>query len=171
MKATSSATSIVSGPSSKVPSVPPSFDYHPLTRVVFGGAGLGRLGELARELGGGKVLLVTDPGLWAAGHPQRAADTLRGVGLEVVLYDGVEENPTTKRVAQGLEIAERHRVDLLVAVGGGSSMDCTKGINFLLTNGGSMEDYRGFNRATQPMLPTISVPTTAGTGSEAQSLR
>jgi alcohol dehydrogenase len=141
----------------------------PLTRVVFAAGALRQLGDLAGELGGDRVLLVTDPGLEAAGHPQRAADSLRSAGLEVVLYDGVEENPTTKHVGQGLELAQRHHVDMLVAVGGGSAMDCAKGVNFLLTNGGSMEDYRGFNRATLPMLPSIAVPTTAGTGSEAQS--
>src|SRR5207237_1780639 len=69
----------------------------------------------------------------------------------------------------GLALAQLHRVDFLVAIGGGSSMDCAKGINFLLTNGGSMADYMGFGRATEPMLPSIGVPTTSGTGSEAQS--
>jgi alcohol dehydrogenase len=169
MKAFSSPTSTGSGPSSPALPAPPSFDYVPLTRVVFAAGALNRLGELASELGGGRVLLVTDPGLEAAGHPQRAADSLRAAGLEVVVYDGVEENPTTKHVGQGLDLAERHHVDMLVAVGGGSAMDCAKGINFLLTNGGSMEDYKGFNRASLPMLPSIAVPTTAGTGSEAQS--
>jgi alcohol dehydrogenase len=169
MKVTSSPTSTGSGPSAQALPAPPAFDFVPLTRVVFGAGALSRLGELAGELGGDRVLLVTDPGLEAAGHPQRAADSLRAAGLEVVLYDGVEENPTTKHVGQGLELAQRHHVDMLVAVGGGSAMDCTKGVNFLLTNGGSMEDYRGFNRATLPMLPSIAVPTTAGTGSEAQS--
>ena len=66
-------------------------------------------------------------------------------------------------------MARAHGIDLIVAVGGGSSMDCAKGINFLLTNGGRMADYKGFGKATRPMLPSIGVPTTAGTGSEAQS--
>jgi alcohol dehydrogenase len=146
-----------------------AFDYHALTRVVFGPGTLGQLGELARELGGTRVLLVTDPGLEAAGHPQRAVAALRSADLEVFLFDGVEENPTTRHVEAGLEEARRHRIDLLVAVGGGSSMDCAKGINFLLTNGGEMRDYQGFGKATRPMLPSVGVPTTAGTGSDAQS--
>ncbi len=169
MKVSSSPTPTRSAAGSPALPPPPPFDYQPLTRVVFGAGELNRLGELARELGGDRVLLVTDPGLEAAGHPQRATDSLRAAGLEVYLYDGVEENPTTKHVEEGLEVAVRNHVDMLVAVGGGSAMDCTKGVNFLLTNGGSMEDYKGFNRATLPMLPSISVPTTAGTGSEAQS--
>jgi alcohol dehydrogenase len=61
------------------------------------------------------------------------------------------------------------RVDGIVALGGGSSLDCAKGINFVLTNGGSMRDYRGHGKAAKPMLPSIGIPTTAGTGSEAQS--
>jgi alcohol dehydrogenase len=145
------------------------FDYHPLTRVVFGAGTLARLGELARELGGSRALLVTDPGLEEAGHPQRALASLRAAGLEAFLFDGVEKNPTTQHVAAGVEEARRHRVDLLVAVGGGSSMDCAKGVNFLLTNGGRMSDYKGFGKAARPMLPSIGVPTTSGTGSEAQS--
>ena len=147
----------------------PSFDSLPLTRIVFGSGSLNRLGELVRELGGTRVLLVTDPGLEAAGHPQRALAALRSAALDVFLFDGVEENPTTQHVDQGLAAAQTHRVDFLVAIGGGSSMDCAKGINFLLTNGGTMADYMGFGRATEPMLPSIGVPTTSGTGSEAQS--
>jgi alcohol dehydrogenase len=60
-------------------------------------------------------------------------------------------------------------IDLIIGLGGGSAMDCAKGINFLLTNGGKMEDYWGKNKAVQKMLPSIGIPTTAGTGSEAQS--
>jgi alcohol dehydrogenase len=146
-----------------------AFDYQPLTRVVFGAGTLARLGELVLELGGAKVLLVTDPGLEAAGHPQRATAYLKEAGLSVAVFDGVEENPTTRHVEQGLQCAQDEQIDFLVALGGGSSMDCAKGINFLLTNGGRMTDYQGFGKAQNPMLPSVCVPTTAGTGSEAQS--
>ncbi len=147
----------------------PAFDFHPPTRVVFGPGTLGRLGELVRELGGTRVLLVTDPGIKAAGHPLRACEVIRSAGAQCFLFDGVEENPTTKHVQAGLDAARRHQINFLVAVGGGSSMDCAKGVNFLLTNGGKMADYKGFGKATKPMLPSVGVPTTAGTGSEAQS--
>jgi alcohol dehydrogenase len=148
---------------------PPAFDYQPLTRVVFGAGSAGRLGELVREHGGGRVLLVTDPGLEEAGHPQRALASLREAGLIAFVFDAVEVNPTTRHVEAGLKVARDHAIDFLVAVGGGSSMDCAKGINFLLTNGGHMADYKGFGKASRPMLPSVAVPTTAGTGSEAQS--
>jgi alcohol dehydrogenase len=147
----------------------PAFDFQPLTRVVFGPGTLAKLGDLVRELGGRRILLVTDPGLRAAGHPVRAQEIIRSAGAECFLFDGVEENPTTRHVQAALEAARTHRIDFLVAVGGGSSMDCAKGVNFLLTNGGQMADYKGFGKATKPMLPSVSVPTTAGTGSEAQS--
>lgn len=145
------------------------FDFQPQTRVVFGAGTLSRLGELVRELGGRHILLVTDPGLEAAGHPQRALASLKDASVQVFVFDGVEENPTTRHVDIGLKFARKHDIDLIVAVGGGSSMDCAKGVNFLLTNGGQMSDYKGFGKATKPMLPSVCVPTTSGTGSEAQS--
>jgi len=94
---------------------------------------------------------------------------LEAAGLKVFVFDEVRENPTTAHVEFGAAFARDRQIDLIVAVGGGSSMDCAKGMNFLLTNGGRMEDYSGFGKATHPMLPSIGVPTTAGTGSEAQS--
>ena len=169
MKATTPLANVAGSGQPPPPVALPAFDYNPLARVVFGAGTLARLGELARDLGGRRILLVTDPGLWAAGHPQRAFQSLRGAGLEATIFDGVEENPTTRHVQIGLEVAREVQIDLIVAVGGGSSMDCAKGVNFLYTNGGSMSDYRGQGKATKPMLPSVSVPTTAGTGSEAQS--
>lgn len=85
------------------------------------------------------------------------------------VFDGVKENPTEDQVRNGVTAARENAVDLIVAVGGGSAMDCAKGINFLHTNGGKMADYRGHGKATKPMLPSVGVPTTSGTGSEAQS--
>jgi alcohol dehydrogenase len=149
--------------------VPAAFDFTPLNRVAFGAGALSRLGELASELGARRVLLVTDPGLEKVGHPARAAEALRAAGLAVAIFDGVEENPTTRHVDRGVEAARAHEADCLVAVGGGSAMDVCKGINFLFTNGGRMADYRGHGKATRPMLPSIGVPTTSGTGSEGQS--
>jgi alcohol dehydrogenase len=145
------------------------FDFHTPTRVVSGPGTLGRLGELARELGAARALLVTDPGLEAAGHPQRALASLKAAGLEVACFDEVEENPTSRHVEAGVHFAQALHIDVIVSVGGGSAMDCAKGINFLLSNGGKMSDYKGFGKAKKPMLPSIGVPTTAGTGSEAQS--
>jgi alcohol dehydrogenase len=145
------------------------FDRTPRTRLVFGCGSLARLGELARELGGRRVLLVTDRGIVGAGHVARALDALSGAGLDAVVFDGVRENPTTVDVAHCLAAAREAGVDLMVGIGGGSAMDTAKGANFLLTNGGEMRDYWGVGKATRPMLPLIAIPTTAGTGSECQS--
>ena len=145
------------------------FDYDPKTRVIFGRGAVDRLGEVARELGGRRALVVTDKGLKQAGHEERAVGSLRAAGIDVALFDDVTPNPTTDDVDRALEVASRERIDLLVGLGGGSSLDCAKGVNFLFTNGGRMEDYRGLGKAKLPFLPLIAVPTTAGTGSEAQS--
>lgn len=145
------------------------FDFQARTRVLFGAGVIGRLGEVARELGSRRALVVTDPGLEAAGHPARAVAALESAGVAVQVFDGVQENPTTRHVDAGVGAAREHGADLIVAVGGGSAMDCAKGVNFVFTNGGAMADYRGFGKAAKPMLPSIGVPTTAGTGSEAQS--
>ncbi len=169
MKSTILSTASASDLAGRTSPALPSFDFLPPTRVVFGVGSLSRLGELARELGGNRVLLVTDPGLEAAGHPQRAVASLCAAGLEAFVFNQVEENPTTRHVQQGTKFAQKQNIDFLVAVGGGSAMDCAKGINFILTNGGTMSDYRGYGKATEPMLPSISIPTTAGTGSESQS--
>ena len=146
-----------------------AFDFDPRTRVVFGAGTIARLGELARELGGSRVLVVTDDGIERAGHVAKAVSSLREAGLHTTVFKDVQPNPTTDDVDRGLIVAKVERIDFLVAVGGGSSMDCAKGINFLLTNGGRMQDYWGIGKATKPMLPLIAIPTTAGTGSEAQS--
>ena len=146
----------------------PPFDFQPLGRVIFDTGALRQLGTVVTQLGGSRVLLVTDPGLEATGHPQRAQAYILEAGREVYVFDGVKENPTECEVRAGVQFAEAHQIDLIVAIGGGSSMDCAKGINFLLTNGGRMIDYKGFGKATRPMLPSVGVPTTAGTGSEAQ---
>ena len=147
----------------------PYFDYDPRTRVVYGPGRLDRLGALAKELSGMRVLVCTDAGLRAAGHSDRGVCSLREAGLHVTVFDDIHPNPTTDDIDRGLSIARKANIDLIVGLGGGSSMDTAKGINFLLTNGGRLADYQGFGKATKPMLPTIGVPTTAGTGSEAQS--
>lgn len=144
------------------------FDVTPRTRLVFGAGALARLGELARELGGRRVLLVTDRGLVNAGHAAKAEAALSPHVEHVTVFDGVRENPTTADVARCLAVAREAKTDLLVGLGGGSSMDTAKGTNFLLTNGGEMKDYWGVGKATRTMLPLIAVPTTAGTGSECQ---
>ncbi len=146
-----------------------SFDFRLPTRIVFGVDAIEQLGDLTRELPAQRVLLVSDPGIAAAGHTRRAIESLERAGATVRLFEGVHENPTTADVAAGLAEAAPFKPDAIVGLGGGSAMDCAKGVNFLYSNGGRMQDYWGVNKAPNPMLPMVAVPTTAGTGSEAQS--
>ena len=145
------------------------FDFQPRTRLVFGVNAVERTGEIVRELGARKVLLVTDPGIAAAGHEQHALKSLAADGVTAVVFDKVRENPTTHCVDDCLAVAKSSGIEAIIGLGGGSSMDTAKGCNFLLTNGGRMQDYWGVGKATKPMLPLIAIPTTAGTGSECQS--
>jgi alcohol dehydrogenase len=146
-----------------------SFDYQPRTRVVFGAGVIERLGELARDLSFRRTLLVADRGLAASGHVDEAVGPLQEAGIEVFRFHDFEANPDTRMVEAGTAFAATLGIDSIIGLGGGSSMDCAKGINFLLTNGGRMSDYRGYGLATKPMLPMIAIPTTAGTGSEGQT--
>ena len=145
------------------------FDFQMSTRIVFGADSIDRLGQFARELGATRVLLASDRGVIDAGHTARGIASLEAAGLTTHCFDAVHENPSTDDIAAGVDVARQFQPDLLVGLGGGSSMDCAKGINFIYTNGGQMKDYWGVGKAQQPMLPMIAVPTTAGTGSEAQS--
>ena len=138
-------------------------------QVLFGAGRFAELGRLIASLGARRALLVSDPGLVAAGYVQRAARLIRDAGVETHVFDGARENPTTEHVDAGLETARRAHIDFIVGLGGGSAMDCAKGINILLTNGGRIQDYWGVDKTTAPMLPSVLVPTTTGTGSEAQS--
>jgi len=146
-----------------------AFDLMLRTRVVFGEGAMDRLGSLARELGFMRTLVVADTGIVATGAVDRAARLLQSAGVTPSFFHDFGANPDTDMVERGRAHAVAGRVDSIVALGGGSSLDCAKGINFVVTNGGSMRDYRGHGKAAKPMLPSIGIPTTAGTGSDAQS--
>jgi alcohol dehydrogenase len=146
-----------------------SFDFQPRTRVVFGPGAVDRLGEIASELGFRRTLLVADRGMIASGHVDEALAALNRVGLEVFRFHDFQSNPDSAMVETGREFAAPLNIDSIIGFGGGSSLDCAKAINFLLTNGGHIRDYHGYGKAKSPLLPMIGVPTTAGTGSEAQT--
>lgn len=146
-----------------------AFDFQSHTRVIFGSGAMERLGEAARELSFKRTLLVADRGLVACGHVESASRILNTAGIKVVPFHEFEANPDTRMVEAGRAFAASESIDSIIGLGGGSSLDCAKGINFLLTNGGEMRDYVGYGKTTKSMLPMIGIPTTAGTGSEAQS--
>ncbi len=145
------------------------FDIQSRTRFIFGAGTISRLGALACEYKPRCVLVVSDRGIMEAGHDSAALNSLREAGVEVASFHDFSENPTSAMVDAGVQRAKEVKPDLLVGLGGGSSMDCCKGINFVYSCGGSIHDYHGVGKATCDMLPMIAIPTTAGTGSEAQS--
>jgi alcohol dehydrogenase len=145
------------------------FDFRPRARVLFGAGEFSRLGEVARELGGTRCLVVADQGIVDRGYVQEATRALRARRMEVFAFHDFTPGPTVAMVDAGAAYAAPLNIDLIVGVGGGSSLDFAKAVNFVLTNGGSIRDYWGYGKASRPMLPMIAVPTTAGTGSEAQT--
>ncbi|MGE0129965.1 MAG: iron-containing alcohol dehydrogenase [Blastocatellales bacterium] len=151
-----------------------SFDFHARTRVIFGLGAFERLGLIARELDFRRALLVADPGIAALRYVEEAVKLLSQSGIESFTFHDFGENPDTAMVEAGRALASTLNIDSIIALGGGSSLDCAKGINFVLTNGGSMRDYWGHDKLSskpdaKPLLPMIGIPTTAGTGSDAQS--
>ena len=148
------------------------FEFFSRTKLIVGAGTLSRLGEIAAELGGTRALVVSDPGVVSTGHTSVGVSMLTQAGIDCTIFDQFAENPTTDHIASGAATARKTQPDLIVAIGGGSSLDCAKGINFLQSFGGDMQDYWGRNKAPiskGPMIPSIAVPTTAGTGSETQS--
>ena len=148
---------------------PLTFGFTAATRLVVGPGSIRRLGEIARDLGATRALVTSDRGIVECGHTAAGIDSLREAGLATEVFSAFTENPSAAEVEAGTAVARAFRPDLLVGLGGGSSMDCAKGINFLHSCGGRMRDYKGRGTATGSMLPSIAVPTTAGTGSETQS--
>ena len=146
-----------------------AFEFRAATRLVVGPGTLMRLGHLGRGLSATRALVVSDPGVVQAGHAAKAIGSLQASGILTTLFSDFTENPTTEQVDAGTIVAHAFQPDLIIGIGGGSSMDCAKGINVLFSCGGRMHDYHGQGKATGPLLPSIAIPTTAGTGSETQS--
>ncbi len=161
----SSPTPVTAETSSKMLTL----DYHCPTRIHFGVGRFAELGEHAASLGIKRAIVVSDPGIEKVGHTQRGVKSLTSQAIDSLVFDQFTENPTTDQIDAGVTVANEYKPDAIIAIGGGSSMDCAKGINFLYSCGGQMQDYWGVGKATADMLPMIAVPTTAGTGSEAQS--
>jgi alcohol dehydrogenase len=143
------------------------FEFETRTRLVFGRGSVARVGEICRQLGFARTLLVCDAGLISAGHERRVRESLEAGGISVKLFSDFCANPDTSMIERGRAAAAG--VDSFIGLGGGSSLDCAKGINFVYTNGGRMKDYHGWGKASKPLLPAVGIPTTSGTGSEAQS--
>ncbi len=145
------------------------FEAKAAPRIIYGVDAVDEIGSLVKSIGASRVLLVTDPGIVSAGHMDRVAKKLRQSSIDFCAFTDVAENPSTKEVERCVETARAAEVDLIIGLGGGSSLDTAKGCNFILSNGGKIEDYKGYGKASKPLLPFIAIPTTTGTGSECQS--
>ncbi|MFA5263287.1 MAG: iron-containing alcohol dehydrogenase [Opitutaceae bacterium] len=137
------------------------------TTILHGFGARHRLPELVRELGGTRVLLVTDPGVVQLGVAAGVRTTLGAAGLSVAIFDQVQPDPTDQNVAAGVATLESHRADLIVALGGGSPIDVAKVISIRHANPAPLPEFMGLHKIRSHGLPLIAVPTTAGTGSEA----
>ena len=124
------------------------------------------VGAKAKELGAKKAMIVTDAGLAKLGVADKIGGYLKEAGVDVVIYDGAEPNPTDKNVHDGVKVFKDNGCDFLISLGGGSSHDCGKGIGLVCAGGGNIRDYEGINKSSVPLTPLISINTTAGTASE-----
>ena len=137
-----------------------------IPEIIYGLGALSQIGQCARRLGGERILLVTDPGLIAAGWVDESIKYLQEEDLQYVICDNVVTNPRDFQVEEGVELYRRKKCDVIVAVGGGSPIDTAKGIGILASNHGRIHEYEGANLVTQPIPPLVCVPSTAGTGAD-----
>jgi alcohol dehydrogenase class IV len=144
--------------------------------LKFGPGAAAEIGHDLRQLGSRRVLLVTDPGVAATGHPARIAEQVTAAGVTVTTYDGVHVEPTDASLEEAIEFArDAGPFDAILAVGGGSAIDTAKAVNLLTTNPGELIDYVNApvgkaQAPTRPLLPLVAVPTTTGTGSESTTI-
>ncbi len=133
---------------------------------VFGVGARKMASQYAKNLGAKKVLLVTDIGVQKAGWVKDVTDALEQEKINYIIFDNVVPNPRDTNVHDGVKLYREHRCDGIIAVGGGSPMDCAKGIGIVVANMGSILDYEGVDKILYPLPPLICVPTTAGTSAD-----
>ncbi len=136
------------------------------SNVVFGKDAVKKLPEMLREYQAKSVMVVYDVGVKMAGIAQKVLAEVEKAEVKVTVFDRVIPNPTNEVVEEASEIAKKEKIDVFVAVGGGSSIDLTKAVNILMTNPGPIGQYGGIGMVKEPVLPLIAIPTTAGTSSE-----
>ena len=136
------------------------------TRNLFGEGCVKETGELAKGLGTKKAMIVTDSFLAQSGMAADVQEILKGSGVESVVFDNVQPNPTDISVAEGVELFKKENCDTLISLGGGSPHDCCKAIGVVATNGGKINDYEGVDKSSKDMVPMIAINTTAGTAAE-----
>lgn len=134
--------------------------------IVYGEGALELADRHAVNFGATKVLIVTDPGVQSAGWASKVEARLQDSGIPFVTFSGVTPNPKDYEVMTGAELCRDEGCDLIIAVGGGSPMDCAKGIGVVMGNPGNILDFEGVDEVRQPGPPLIFIPTTAGTSAD-----
>jgi alcohol dehydrogenase class IV len=134
--------------------------------IIFGRGLLNQVGSCARRLGGHKVLLVSDQGLFNAGWVDQVIKNLLQADMSFVYYDQITPNPKDTEIEEGAKEYIRNGADVIVGLGGGSAMDAAKGIAILVSNGGRIRDFEGPDKIIRPLPPLVLCPTTCGTGSD-----
>ena len=142
------------------------FTYELRTKIIFGAGKLADLGREAQVFADQRVLLVTDSGIVAAGLADKAVEVLQDVGLESSVFAGVSANPRDEDCCAAAAAAVAFEAQAIIGLGGGSALDTAKSAAALVTNGGRVKDWEDPRQLERAPLPTIAVPTTAGTGSE-----
>jgi alcohol dehydrogenase class IV len=134
--------------------------------IVFGLGAIELAGQYVKNLGGRKVLVVSDAGVVEAGWTEKAIKSLDQENLVYECFFDVTPNPRAAQVMHGAEVYLDHHCDAILAVGGGSPMDCAKGIGIVAGGGGHILDYEGVDRVEFPIPPLICVPTTSGSSAD-----
>ncbi|MFD6211528.1 iron-containing alcohol dehydrogenase [Peribacillus sp. NPDC060253] len=142
------------------------FNFNLPTSIEFGNGKVKNIGKRAKELGGKKALLITDKGLAQTGILQKVTDSLDQEGVNYIVFDEITPNPKDVDCQRAYQQFKDEEIDLLIGLGGGSSMDTAKAIGTLLTHGGELRDRYGVNLLEREITPLICIPTTSGTGSE-----
>ncbi len=135
-------------------------------KIILGAGAARQIGKEARSLGGTKALLVTDPGVAEAGLLRGIREALEAEKIQADVFDGVIPEPPARVVDECARLARSEKYDVIIGIGGGSSLDTAKGVSIMATNEGKVLDYAGVDLVGKRGLPKILVPTTAGTGSE-----
>lgn len=143
-----------------------AFNINHMTPALFGEGSSLQAGEKLKGYGCKKVLAVYDMGVKNAGITDKIIASIREQGIEVAVFDGVKADPPDTMIDQGAEIGRAAKVDGVIGIGGGSTMDTAKAVNLLLNNPGKVKDYMGTGATLKPGKPLVLVPTTSGTGSE-----
>lgn len=144
----------------------PTFSFILPTRIEYGRGMHQRIPSFLQELSVHRVLVITDPGVSRLSWFVQVKGLLTQKGFEIEVFDGVEPNPKDRNVEEAADVARRMKAECLLAVGGGSPIDCAKVVAILAVYGGKPRDYEDRSRIGPHPLPLIAVPTTAGTGSE-----